>query len=119
MNKNSLRQGSNLSKVITVRINFEINTSEAEQKLTKTWLQAITVQQILMRTMSLVRRMGLPEDLERGAVFLTRFMGIVNQVRLAVIALNAALAGTPGGWILLSLAAVGLIMDVGDMMTAS
>lgn len=108
-----------MSKVITVRINFEVNTQSAEQKLTQTALKATMVRQILTRTTGLLRRMGLPENVEMAMTFMTRMISLGYQLQMMLVALNAALAGTPGGWLLAGLIGLGILLDAGDLIFMS
>lgn len=57
----------------------------------------------LLRSLSLMRRLGLPEDIQRGITVIQRFILAVNQARLAALALQAA--SGPVGW---GIAAVGI-----------
>lgn len=54
------------------------------------------LQTLIYRTLGLFRRMGLPEKLDEAISKVQRFIMVVNQARLAVIALNAA--SGPIGW---------------------
>lgn len=108
-----------MSKVITVRVNFEVNTDAAEKKLEQTALKATMVRQILARTTGMMRRMGLPENVEKAMTFMTRMINIAYQLQAMLVALNLALAGTPGGWLLAGLMGLAIVMDVGDLMMAT
>jgi len=88
----------------------------AGQKLERVATQTIMVEQALQRSLRLFQRMGLPENVERAITFIQRMISITNQLQFAVLALNAAVAGTPGGWVLLSVSAAMIAMDVGDLM---
>jgi len=57
----------------------------------------------LLRTLSLMRRLGLPEDIERSITVIQKFILAMNQARLAALALQAA--SGPVGW---GIAAVGI-----------
>lgn len=85
-----------------------------EQKLQKVATQAIMINQILQRSITLFRRLGLPEDIDSAIYKIQRLISIMNQVRLAAIALYAG----PGGVIIAGLSLLMVALDVGDLMMA-
>ncbi len=86
---------SNEEKNIT--FGLEIETS-------KTYSEIRKLELLLYRTLGLVRRLGLPEDIEQGIVRIQRLITTVRVAHAAFIALHTA-AG-PIGW---ALAGVGVV----------
>ena len=68
----------------------------------------------LTRTLALMRRLGLPEDLERGAIVIQRFIMLLTQARLAALALQAA--SGPVGWGIAAVGIVGTALTAGDTL---
>jgi len=108
-----------LTQIDSLLSNIETKTQTIPNKLQKVATQTVMIQQALTRTITLLRRMGMPEHLDAAAQKVLRFISLMNQARLAAIALSAALAGTPGGLLMLTLAGLGLIMDTGDLMMSN
>lgn len=106
-----------MSKVIDVRINFTVNNTSANEKLKTTFATAQAVRQILMRTLALVRRMGLPEDLEKAATVMIRVGNIAQQLQAFILMANTAFASTPAGAILLALTGLSIVLDASDLMS--
>ena len=90
-----------------------------EVKLNRVTTQAIMTTQILTKISSIMRRLGLPEDVERALMKLQRLISIANQLRLVIHATNAAMAGTPGGALIAGLGLLMMTLDVGDIMMGS
>ena len=59
------------------------------------------VQTALFRTIRIFSRMGLPEDIDRGIETVQRLISTLNQLRLTMIALEAA-SGPSGWWLALT-----------------
>lgn len=74
------------------------------------------LQAAVYKTLGLFRRLGLPEPIDSAITKIQRFIAIANQARLTVIALNAAMATTPFGWILFGVSAATLVLDAGDFI---
>lgn len=72
-----------------VSFSFEINVKEAYRDIRR-------IQTILYRTISILRRMGLPEDVEKAITLIQRLITLLNQLRLTMIALESATG--PIGW---------------------
>ena len=68
----------------------------------------------LTRTLALMRRLGLPEDIERGATVIQRFIMLLNQARLAALALQAA--SGPVGWGIAAVGVAGTALTAGDTL---
>lgn len=77
------------------------------------------VQMILFRTLGLMRRMGLPPRLDQAIAGLQRFIAMVNQARLALVAFQAVrmAAGDPLAWATFGVAAGTAAFSVFDMYT--
>jgi len=78
----------------TVTFNLELNVVQAYSELRK--LEAAWT-----RTLSLIRRAGLPEDLSRALGIIQRQIMHVRLLTSAILALNLALSqGSPAGVLL-------------------
>jgi len=80
----------------TVSFSLEVNVEKAYEEIRK-------LQTVLYRTLSLMSRLGMPEDVEKGIALAQRLIATINALRLAIIALQTA--SGPIGW---ALALVGL-----------
>lgn len=89
-----------------VSFSLEVNVEQAYEDLRR-------VQTILYRTISILRRMGLPEDVNQAIATIQRLIALVNQARLAIIALQTA--SGPIGWGMALLAAATIPLTAGDM----
>lgn len=81
----------------TVSFSLEVNVEKAYED----WRRFQTV---VYRTLGLLRQISGDENLDRAIAKVQRFIAIVNQARLAVIAFQAA--SGPLGW---ALAGIGLV----------
>lgn len=97
------------SKVITVRINFEVNTKKGEQQINTLVAQAVLVERILVRTVALVRSMSGDENLNNFLLKVQRAIALVNTLRLTA---NLLMASNP--WLAI-LGGIGLIQSVGSI----
>lgn len=62
---------------------------------------------LMFRYVALIRRVGLPENMQRGMQDMLRLIAVIRSVHHTLIMLQAALAATPGiGW-LYAIAAIG------------
>ena len=94
----------------TVSFSLEVNVEHAETELRR-------LQTVLYRSLGLLGRMGLPENINELISYVQRVIAVVNQLRLAVLALQAA--SGPIGW---ALAGIGLAtswMVTHDMIAQS
>ena len=113
----NIQQTYNLLQQIYDLMNqIENKTVTTEDKLYKTAIQATLVNQLLNKTIGLFRKMGLPPQIDSLVMKAQRLIGIINQVRLAVVALNAAMIGTPGGAFIAGISFLMIVLDVGDLM---
>ncbi len=79
-------------------------TFALEVDVSKTMAEIRRLEILLFRTLSLIRRLGLPEDIEQGIVRIQRLIMAARLAHAALIAMQAA-AG-PIGW---ALAGVGIV----------
>ena len=95
-----------------VSFSLEVNVEPAHTQIRK-------LQMVLFRTLGLMRRMGLPPQLDRAIAGLQRFIAMVNQARLALAAFQTArmAAGDPLAWATFGLAAGTTAASVFDMYT--
>jgi len=78
----------------TVSFSLEINVEKAYEDIRR-------VQTALFRTFSILQRMGLPDDVSQGISLIQRLISTLNQLRLTMIALQAA-SGPLGWWLALT-----------------
>jgi len=96
----------NLSEDHVVSFSLEINVEEALTNIRQ-------LQTILFRTLGLLQRLGLPEQVSATMDVLRRLITLFNQVRLAIIALEAA--SGPYGWALATLGAATIPISAGNV----
>lgn len=101
-----------LQQIYDLMNQIETKSETTEHKLQRTYNQAILLNQILQRSITLFRRMGLPPDIDSAIYKAQRLISIMNQVRLAAVALYAG----PGGVIIAGLSLLMVGLDVGDLM---
>jgi len=77
-----------------VNFTFTLTVDDAVSQLRR-------VQTIAFQTLGLFRRMGLPENVEAAVAQVQRLISIINQLRLAIVALQVArmAAGDVTAWI--------------------
>jgi hypothetical protein len=100
------------------RLLDEVDTKAdaVKPRLESVTAEAALVNQALQKSLTLFQRMGLPENVEFAITVIQRLIMIANQLRLTIVALNAMMAGTPGGALLFGISAAMVAMDVGDLM---
>lgn len=97
-----------MSEDHVVSFSLEVNVEEALTNIRR-------AQTLIYRTLGLMRRLGMPEDLNAAMITMQKLITVMNQLRLAAIALQAA--SGPIGW---ALAAVSIgttavtMMDFGN-----
>jgi len=76
-----------------VSFSLEVNVEKAYENIRR-------LQTVLYRTLGLLRRMGLSEELDAQIMQIQSLIAVVNSLRLAYIALQAArmAAGDPIAW---------------------
>ena len=98
---------------ISVLLNeIDVKSGNTKQRLQNTINQTLLLNQALNKSIALFRRMGLPEGVDSAIYKMQRLIQIINQVRLASIALYAG----PGGVIIAGLSLLMVALDVGDLM---
>ena len=90
----------------TVSFSLEINVQEA-------YTNARQLQTILSRTAGLMRRMGLPENVDAAMMKLQRITATANAARLAMIAFTTATG--PLGWGMAAVAIGAVAFSVADL----
>lgn len=78
----------------TVSFSLEINVEAAHTDVRR----LLTA---LNRTFMILRRMGLPEDVDKAMRVVSNLVTLLNQLRLTIIALEAA-SGPLGWWLALT-----------------
>jgi len=91
-----------------------------EVNVEKAYTEVRRLQTALYRSLDLAARLTGDENLERGIRTMQRAIAIANQLRLALIALQAArmAAGDPLAWIQAGVAVGTLAMDIGTEVSA-
>lgn len=90
----------------TVSFSLEVNVEEAMTNLRR----ALT---LLYRTLGLMRRLGLSENMEFAVTTMQRTIAVMNQLRLAALALQAA--SGPIGWALAAVGIAGTVVSGVDL----
>ena len=98
-----------MSEIEEHKISFslEVNVDEALTNIRK-------VQTILYRTIGLLRRIGLPPEIDAAVARIQQLIALLNMLRLTIIAL--ATASGPYGWALAGLSAISFIVSVDDFV---
>ena len=94
-----------------ISFSLEINVEKAYQDVRR-------VQTILYRVAGLMRRMGLSENVDAAMAKLQQIQRMVNSLRLAYAALQAArmAAGDPIAWAMAGVAIATTAFDAGDLI---
>lgn len=101
------RQLYNLLRQVNQKLDVvESKTKEAQDEVTKLRLNVHDVQLLLSQTASLMRRMGLGEDILRAYYHIQSIITAINSLRTAIFALQVG-AG-PVGWLALGIAGVSM-----------
>jgi len=90
----------------TVSFSLEVNVEKAFQNIRR-------LQTVLYRSISLARRLGLPEDIEEGIVRVQSLIAYLNALRLALIAVH--MASGPIGWALAGIGIAGVAVSTYEM----
>lgn len=90
----------------TVSFSLEVNIDKAYENIRK-------VQTVLYRTLGLLRRMGLGEDVSAAISEVQRFITVLNLARLTIAALQTATGPIGYAMFGISLATTGL--SIGEM----
>jgi hypothetical protein len=70
----------------------------------------------LSRGVTLLKRLGLPEDVEQAYVRIQRLIQVINQMRLAATALQATAFGGPVGGLIAAISFGNLFFSMTDAM---
>jgi hypothetical protein len=97
--------------VVDIRVNVEPAVVDVES-LQKQFVQ---LEQIILRSLVLTRRMGLPDDVSRAISGIQRMIVLTNQLRIAMLALQAA--SGPVGWALAGLGLAVTAFSYADAIT--
>lgn len=89
-----------------VSFSLEVNVEKAYENIRK-------LQTVLYRTLGLLRRFGLPEEIDAQIMKIQRLIMLLNELRLTMIAVHTA-AG-PIGWALAGLGVATFAFDAGDL----
>lgn len=89
----------------TVSFSLEINVEEA-------YTQIRRLETVLYRSLSLLARLGLPEKVEDMIREIQKAIAILNQLRLTLIAVQAA--SGPIGWALAAISALSTAVTIGE-----
>jgi len=90
-----------------VSFSLEVNVEKAYEDLRK-------IQTILFRTLSLLRRFGLPEDIDAFITKLQRAIALLNLYRLTIISVEAA--SGPFGWALAGIGVATAVVDTAEFV---
>ena len=93
--------GASGEVVVDIKVNVEpalIDVNRLQENFAK-------LEQIILRSLVLTRRMGLPDDVSQAISSIQRMVSITRQLQLALTALNATPAGLVLGGIGLSMTA--------------
>ena len=91
----------------TVSFSLEVNVDKAVSDLHK-------YETVLYRVLGLWLRMGLPPEIEAQVRYLQRLIAILNQARLAALALQAA--SGPVGWALAGVGFLTMALSSGELI---
>jgi len=97
-----------MSEEFTINYILEVDISPETMRTVR------QAQALLYRTANLLRRLGLPERLDRGIMLLQRFTTAMNTARVAVLAFYAA--SGPVGWALAGVGIVASTLTMGDLL---
>jgi hypothetical protein len=90
-----------MSEQEAVVFNLELQVSELSMS------ELRKLEMVTYRAISLMRRMGLPENIDKGVAKLQHFLMTIRMAHTALIALNAATMTNPLGLALAGIAFVG------------
>lgn len=90
-----------------VSFSYEVNIEKAYEDVRR-------LQTLLYRTLALVRRLGLPEDIEQGIIRIQNMISWLNTLRLTLAALEAA--SGPLGWAMFGVTLATTAVTTGDFL---
>ena len=77
----------------TVTFNLELNVEQAFSEVRK-------YETVLFRTLGLMRRAGLPEDMKASIMLIEQLIMSARMLQTAIAALNVSMATSPAGVVL-------------------
>ena len=83
-----------------VVFNLRIDTKQANIDVAELTKNFNALEQIILRSLTLTRKMGLPDDVSKAINSIQRMLLLTNQLNIALNALAAASATNPAGAIL-------------------
>jgi len=90
-----------------VSFSLEVNVEKAYEDIRK-------LETVLYRALGMLRQMGAGPDLDRMITQIQRAIAMINQLRLTIIALQAA--SGPIGWALAGIGVVSTLVLTGDFI---
>jgi len=98
-------------------VTIDAKLVDIERKAKTATVSYADLYNVMQDVFFLIRRMGLPEDVERGIITLYRLIAAVNALRVASLALIAATAplGFVGGALGVGAAGLALIGIIGSV----
>jgi len=94
-------------EVIPVKVEIQIETTKMITQLEK-------VQVLLYGTLGILRRLGLPEEVDSAILKIQRIIAALNMLRLALYAVE--MASGPVGWAMAGVGIAGTVLSTGDLM---
>lgn len=89
----------------TVSFSLEVNVEAAYEDLRR-------LETILYRSLALMRRFGLPEEVDDAIFKIQRLIAMINMLRLTIAAFQATMG--PIGWALAFVGAAGTALTVAE-----
>lgn len=94
-------------EVIPVTVEIQVETTKMVDQLKK-------VQILLYGTLGILRRLGLPEEVDSAIMKIQRIIAALNMLRLALYAVE--MASGPMGWTVAGIGIAGTLLSTGDLM---
>jgi len=95
-----------LSTEETVTFNLELNVEQAISQIRR-------METLLFRTLALINRLGLPEDISRAISVVQRLIMTVRMLHTAILAFEAATG--PIGWALAGVGFISSMVSLGEL----
>ena len=103
-----------LQEINRLLADIEVNLERVDQKAKTTHLSMSKALAVASGLLSLLRRMGLPEDANKALLVLQRYVMWMQQL---IILSNLMLTATgPVGWVLAGLGIAGAVLSFSDVM---
>lgn len=93
----------------TVSFTLQLNVEDTDKQLQK-------LQATLYRTLDLAQKLGMPADLSQAISIIQRQISALNELRLAILAVQAArlAAGDPVAWAFAAVSVVGATVSLAE-----